>query len=351
MEVNEGLDRLQFKNQLTEVRDKLLQKNYQEKYVTELLAPAYNLLEDSGFWHLQDNGLAVFMNDENITYYRLPVSFIPENYVGNGYVLDPLLIFFREEGAFYTLALSQKKVQLFKNSRYHFEEIDLPASTPKTVDEILSLYEFTKRTIQGKNIGTGTIFHSHTDSFDNDQYTLEFFRQVDEGVNEALRDKEKIPMILYAVDSMQALYHKANSYPNLMQEGVNGNPDHLLDQEIFEKSIAQMRPELLKPLKKKSETYKAFAGTGKTSYMPEEIVREAQAGRIDTLFIEENNHLWGTYDEKTKEVKIGNRSQKGNISLATKAAAYTIDSGGFVYEVPTEEMPEPGQPMVAVYRY
>src|SRR5690606_9593921 len=119
MEVNEGLDRLQFKNQLTEVRDKLLQKNYQEKYVTELLAPAYNLLEDSGFWHLQDNGLAVFRSYDNITYHRLPVSFIQENYVGNGYVLDPLLIFCREEGASYTLALSQKKVQLFKNSRYH----------------------------------------------------------------------------------------------------------------------------------------------------------------------------------------------------------------------------------------
>src|SRR6478736_6982531 len=68
MEVNEGLDWLQFKNQLTEVRDKLLEKNYQEKYVTELLAPAFNLLNDTSFWHLQDNGLAVFMNDENISY-------------------------------------------------------------------------------------------------------------------------------------------------------------------------------------------------------------------------------------------------------------------------------------------
>lgn len=109
MEVNEGLDWLQFKNQLTEVRDKLLKKNYQEKYVTELLAPGFNLLNDTGFWHLQDKGLAVFMNDENIRYFRLPVSFEAENYVGNAFVLDPLFIFFREEGKFYTMALSQKK--------------------------------------------------------------------------------------------------------------------------------------------------------------------------------------------------------------------------------------------------
>lgn len=351
MEVNEGLDWLQFKNQLTEVRDKLLKKNYQEKYVTELLAPAFNLLNDTGFWHLQDKGLAVFMNDENISYFRLPVSFEAENYVGNAFVLDPLFIFFREEGKFYTLALSQKKVKLFRNSRYHFEEISLPSSVPQNIDEILSQYEFTKRNIQGKNVGGGTIFHSHTDSFFNDQYALEFFRQVNTGVNEALRDEEKLPLVLFAVDNMHSVYQKANSYPNLFKEGVNGNPDHLLDEEIFEKSMNVMRSEMLKPLKKKIDTYNAFAGTGKTSYAIDEIVREAQAGRIDTLFIEKNNHLWGTFNEQSKETKMGKASDKDSTSLTTKAAAFTIENGGFVYEVSAEEMPEAGKPMVAVFRF
>jgi hypothetical protein len=112
-----------------------------------------------------------------------------------------------------------------------------------------------------------------------------------------------------------------------------------------------MRAEMLKPLKKKIETYNAFAGTGKTSYAIDEVVREAQAGRVDTLFIEKNNHLWGTYDEQSKETKMGKASDKDSTSLTTKAAAYTIENGGFVYEVSPEEMPEAGQPMVAVFRY
>src|SRR5687768_6970795 len=89
IEVNEGMDRIAFKNQLYEVKENLIRNGEPENYIDRLLRPAFELYDKIDFWHNLAQGIACFITEGVFKIYRLKCSFKPFTNTGQSFFLLP----------------------------------------------------------------------------------------------------------------------------------------------------------------------------------------------------------------------------------------------------------------------
>lgn len=202
----------------------------------QMLASAEQVLDNSQFWQHQSDGLVTFMAADLCRFYRLPLPFQELAVVTDRFPLKPLLPLLRSHGRFYVLALRQNEVRLLQCTRQVVTTVELEG-IPKSMAEALK-YDDPERQLQfrtGTPPGTGrrpAIFHGHGVGIDDAKDNiLRYFRQVDHGWRALLRG-EQAPLVLASVDYLLPIYREATTYAHLMDEGVSGNPEGRLAQEL-----------------------------------------------------------------------------------------------------------------------
>ena len=76
--------------------------------------------------------------------------------------------------------------------------------------------------------GARALFHGVGDGAeDRQRQVLQYFQRVDRALREVLVG-ERAPLVVAAARHRQALYHKANAYPRLLDQGVDGNPRDMI---------------------------------------------------------------------------------------------------------------------------
>ena len=173
---------------------------------------------------------------------------------------------------------------------------------------------------------------------------------LDEGVKKITSDS-KAPLVLSCIDRLYALYAEANTYHNLYDKHLSGDPEFKKDDKRHQESWMLVEEYFQRPQFNKINKFKELFHTQKTSYEIDAIVNAALNGKIDTLFIEEGGDVFGIYDKKDNEVSIDEKHEINNVSLANLAAVQTFEQGGEVYFLPPEQMPVKESPMNAVFRY
>ena len=93
-------------------------------------------------------------------------------------------------------------------------------------------------------------------------------------------------------------------------------------------------------------------GTGKTAIGIVEILPKAFEGKIDTLFCENPEDIFGTYKIENDTIKATESEENDTaISLMNLAAIKTFLNGGTVYLLDKEDMPNTNSKINALYRY
>jgi hypothetical protein len=365
-EANDGTDILSLKNQVLDIKYQMQEKGHQEKEIEKFLMPFYDLMSDTLFWKYQDEGLAIFRTNDLFQYYRLPKNFKPESFLGKKFILNQLFSLLVGNGEFFLLAISQEDTRFFKADMYTLEEITHEAEVPTTIDSTLKYYEYQRQWQKGTSgnviIGTSAaspngspgsvIFHGHggeTESFND--YIFEYLRYVNDKILKTL-NKHQLPLLIAGVDYMLPIYKRANTYSKLIPESIKGNFDKTNDGELHPKAKEIMQKYFYdKKLKKHIEKYSEFSGTGKATANLDKILPSAKGGRIETLFIEENTHIWGNHKED--KIEIDKDKSYNAICLLNEAAIHTINNSGEVYLLPKMQMPknDTNSPIVAIYRY
>ena len=336
-------DPVRWKNLLREAEEYLKASGLRASETKELLGPAHKLLADPSFWKNQSDGLAFFLSPKLVRSYRLPTAFAELAMVAKRFHIKPLLPLLRENGRFYVLAISQNRVRLLQGTYSSVHEVDLK-NVPASLAEAMQFHDkdepllFHTRTAGGTG-SWGAIFHGHgvgIDDFKDD--LLRYFRQVDRGLHELLRN-EHAPLVLAAVKYLWPIYREANRYPHLLEHGIAGNPDRLGVKELHEKAWAIVQPYFHQTQKKAADFYAQLAGTGRTSNDLEEIVRAAHQGHLELLFVAQGKEQWGTFDASSGKVTVHDQAEPGDEDLLNFAALHTLGHGGKVYVVGSEEVP------------
>jgi hypothetical protein len=352
-------DPIRLKNLLAEAEEHLLTRGLRTPEAKELLEPAGRLLQDGLFWQRQSDGLAIFLSPEAFRYYRLPFDFEELVIATDRFHIKPLLPLLSGDGRLYVLALSQNEVRLLQGTRYSVSDVDLDGA-PKSLAEALRYndpekrFQFHTSTITPGGKGQRpAIFHGHgvASADDPKDYILRYFHRVDEGLRDLLRD-EQAPLVLAGVDYLFPIYREANTYPHLVDEGIEGNPEELRAEELHERAWAIVQPLFLAAQKEAVVRYRQLAGAGseQASNDLKEVVPTAYHGRVETLFVAVGLQQWGTFDPATNAVQLHREVKPGDEDLLDFAAVHTLLNGGIVYAVGPEKVPGEAA-LAAVFRY
>lgn len=346
-------DRIRYRNLLSQVDKRLLEKGIRTPDVKKMMEGAEKVALDPAFWRGQSDGLAVFFNGHSLYTYRLPLPFEELVVISDRFHLKPLLPFFSSDGQFYILALSQNQVRLLKGSRYTVDEIELE-NLPKSLREALPYEQFERQlqfhTGTPSGIGErGGVFHGHDPREDDKQRILRWFHKINDELTRMLSE-EHAPVVLAGVDFLFSLYEEANSYPNLLKEGVAGNPDELKPAELHNRAWQVVQPTFSEAQHKAAAQYQKLAGSGSATADIKEALLAAHHGRVETLFVKLGVHVWGVFDAEADQVTVHEQAEQGDLDLLDLAAAETLLKGGEVYAVESDEMPAQ-RVVAAIFRY
>lgn len=348
-------DPIRLKNLLGEAERRLVEYGLRAPEAKELLDDARALLDEPPFWQYQNQGLAVYLRPGMLDTYRLPLQVEDLVVVGERFHLKPLMALLSMDGQFYLLAVSQNAVRLLQGTRYTVSQVELE-HVPASLAEALR-YEEPERQLQfhtetGQRAGRrGAMFFGQgvTGEEAHKDEILRFFQQLDRGLHEVLRN-EQVPLVLAAVDYLQALYREANTYPHLMEEGVTGNPEERSPKELHEAAWELLEPRLHQVAERTAAEYERLLGTGKASSSLKEVVPAAHHGRVASLFVPLGEQVWGTYEPSTEAVELHDDMQTGDEDLLDLTAVSTLLTGGAVFPVEPGEVPGDGR-VAAVFRY
>jgi hypothetical protein len=350
-EVEQGAIRL--KNLLKKAEELVISGGMRPVEARALLAPVQRLIADDFFWQHQKDGLALFLSPDFFEHYRVSLNLGERVVVTRRFHLKPLLPLLTFDSSFYVLGLSQNRVRLFEGGLDHVHELELE-SLPENIAETLRFDDAEKQlqfhTRTSGIAGRPAVFHGHgLDGSEDKDAVLRYFREVDKGLRTFLNNSSN-PLVLAGVEYYFPLYREANTYPNLVDDGITGSPDLTSPDDLHQQAWGIVEPLFTESRKKALSRYHDLKGTGRTRNEVGAIVPAAYHGRVDTLFVRQGGQLWGSYKRDEDRVQVDKEQTSENEDLLDLAAVQTLLNSGATYILAQDQMPD-GAEAAAILRY
>lgn len=346
-------DKIRFKNLLNEVSQELKNRGLRDNEIEHLLRPLESFRDESPNWQNLSEGLVLFRSKDHFEVNQFPAEFDEIAVVSHRYHLKPLIPLLNGNGLYYLLSLSQNKVKLYEGTRYSMTDIDddfLPESLVKAlqIDEFVESQQFHTGAQATTGGGRAAIFHGQ--GTDSDQKVLieQFFRQVNKELTNFLDDR-RVPLVLAGVEYLHPIYAEVNTHEGLIEKGVRGNPDSFSLDELHERSWSAVKDVFEQEQHTAAAQFEDLKSSEKTLTGVEEVVRAAVQGRIDTLFVSLNEHVWGRYDTHEDEIRLENPGQTAE-DLLDLAAVKTLFQSGKVFGMHRNDIPD-GHQLAAIVRF
>jgi len=352
-EQNDHLAQDNLKHCIKEVTNKLKKHQLSENEIKKYLNPIEKLLTNTEMWRNPSNGLALFLNKNGLTHYKLPLNFKTQTYVANHFYLLPLLQIFHNNGDYYVLELSQDYVQLYEATKYGFNNLFVEDFAPTNLENAVG-FDYKQKMLQfrsGQNAFTSGSFHGHGEGKDDDKKEIEtFLRAINKGINKLIINK-KAPLIIAGTNALFNMYQQTNTYPNLYKTNISGDSEFKNKNLLHANSWKLIKPYFEIEQNEKINQFSELYHTPKISYDTSDIILSSFDGKIDTLFIERGKDFFGAVNTESRNVHIDSEREIQNGSLVNSSAINTFLKGGKVYVLPKEKMPIKGKILNAIYRF
>ncbi|MGI8892697.1 MAG: hypothetical protein ACR2GN_04475 [Bacteroidia bacterium] len=362
-QVNEGEDWINYKSALQRVENQLQSSGMKGDKIKELLKPAKNLLDETTYWHNMSDGLAVFIAHGYFYKTEVPVPFEHHEHINKRFYLKPLVPLLTGEGKFYLLAIAKGSVKFFTCYHHAIEQLELGNLVPKDMEEALR-YDDPEKSLQfhsgsgrgevGPTGGTirGAMYHGHGGLDDVEKVNLErYLNLVDKGIVKLISGEET-PLVLAGVDYLVPIYKKVTNYNNLYPDAVFGNPEHIPMAELHEMAQNIIEPHFNSRKEEARLKYDETKHTERASDELAEVIPAAFYGRVDSLFVNKNKEIYGTFNkENNKLILHGESKEEGDIELLNEAAIHTILNSGTVFLEDEDSIPGNHREIAAILRY
>ena len=350
-------DPIRLRNLIRVAEEKLVANGMRAAEARVMLRPASELLTDNLFWRQQSDGLALFLDSDTFFHYRVPLGLKEEVGVGERYYIKPLVPMLNICGWYYVLAISQDDVRLLQCTATGSLRIDL-GDMPRNIEEALRLESpdryvqyHAARQVGGVNMGrvSGVQTGTPTRASIMKENLPRFFDIINKHVMQILKN-ENAPLVLAGVDYLHGVYQKANTYRNLLTEGIMGSPEGLTDTVLREQSWPVVKPYFDQAKKEAEAEYRKSAGTGLTAAGLEDVIPAAYHGRVRFLFLRENATAWGRFDPDSDAVSVNSQPEASDDDLIDLAVFQTLSHAGTIYVLEREDMPDV-EPVSAILRF
>ncbi len=346
------------KNLLAQAREKLAALDLSADRIDTILAPAAELLEDFDFWQHQEQGLALFLSDDGMQEFQLPVTVDELAVVGPGYHIVPLLPLQEQDAEFVILAMTADETRAFKATRFSITSMqvaDMPASV-EALDEIpdyegsLQSGGYGRPNTGGKNMPKTQVYGDSPEEWRKGRL-VEFARRTAAALAAHLA-RQPVGLVIIADAEIGGQLMKADALKSLIVGSVEANPASMDEAGLHMSALAVMQPIHDTAKAKQLEVLESLAGRKDATVCtdPADLLSAAYHGRVDQLFLAEGGAIAGRFDDETATAELTEGPEADTRDLPNLAACLTLQNGGSVRILAQGVLPE-DDAMVAILRY
>ena len=348
-------DVIRYKNLVRQVEESLTEK-YPDADVRKLLKPFHTLAGDSDFWNHNSIGIGVLCAPGLFEVIRLQTPVKELVIVADNFHTKPLRHYLQSADRYQVLTLTMDDIHLFEGNRHSLLEIALPDDFPKTITKALG-EELTNEHITAASYGgvsgeSSSMHHGQGGKKDEVGIDAErFFRIAAAAVEDRYSQPGGLPLLLAALPEHHHLFGQVNKNPHLLDKGIEINPQSVSIEKLAEMSWEVMQPVYLKKLEALAGKYHQAISGGLGSDDIEEVTEAAEAGRVDTLFIEAHRVIAGRLRNKvTGTYQVTDNTQPMLDDQLDDVGVLVYKMGGTVVIIPKEQMPA-DKGLAAIFRY
>ena len=358
-EVNEGEDWINYKSALQRVENSMEKRGMKGDKIKVMLKDAKALLDETTYWHHMSDGLAVYIADDFFYKTEVPVNFEAYEHINNRFFLKPLIPLLTGDGKFYVLSIAKGGVNFYEAYQYSIQSIELGNIVPGDIEEALR-FDDPEQSLQfhsgASRTGTanlrGAMFHGQGGLDDVEKVNIErYLNVVDKGIVSMIHGEET-PLVLAGVDYLIPIYKKISNYKYVYPDAVTGNVEHIPMAELHEMAQKVIEPHFRLKKEEARRRYNETKHTDRASDELSEVIPASFYGRIDTLFLNRNKEIFGTFNKENNELIVhGESPENGDIELLNEAAVKTILNSGMVYLEDESVIPGKHKELAALLRY
>ncbi len=345
---------VRFKNLLGKIRETMDRRGFGKSQIESRVGGAEELLRNESWWQHQGHGLAWFADDSGSRAYRLPVD-VEERYtLGPHHFLRPLITVPQENRRFFLLAVSQKRVRLFRGDRFRIDHLE-PDDLPSDLRSALNIDEFVQSLQQHstapREIAGDMTFHGQGGAgmeVQKRDEILPFFRQIDHAFRSHFGE-ERLPLLFAGVDYLFPIFREASSYTPLVDHPIEGNPDERKPEELQRKAMEVFRAEFDEVIAESVANYHREIGRQEAGADAISILAAARDGLVDSLMLSDGDARWVIESSEGGTLRDVDPESEGAFELGNEAAVWTLRTGGRVLSCPRDKMPD-GHTMAALFR-
>jgi hypothetical protein len=349
-------DVIRLRNLLREAERQLAARGLSDRTIGNRLDPIRRRIDSRQLPRRGGVSLALFLDGEEEHSLELPFSVPAFVWCGERFHVKPLFAVTDAPPTVYVLALSQRRVDLFRIDDDHVVPVPL-RDAPRDFADAMK-FDDPERQLQyhsGAPPRAGgqrdAIFHGHGTAADDAQQKkrlLEYCRMIDAALVARLQD-EKAPLVLAAAEPLRSIYRVANSHRGLLDASVEGNPDEVHEDELRRRVREHIRGGGPDALAEEVQRFHAAEPHQLAVRELRTVLAAAHQGRLRTLFVSLHDHVWGRFDPATELVQLRKEREPTDEDLLDAAAAQCAATGGRVFAAESRTLPD-GQVISAVLR-
>ncbi len=349
---------IRLKNLIRKAEEKLQQLHADKGLIESLTKPLREFQQDTRFLQSMKSGAIFFSGPDFFQYHLLPVEVQESAVISDRFYTKPLIYLSTYNTSYYLLALSKHEVSLYKADRFSLTKVDVP-DLPENMETYLrfdddreQLQYHTGTPPQGEK--RAAVYHGQgvgSDKGQEKERSTRYIQGVEQAVSRALSEK-KLPLVLFTVDYLEAIYRKENSYEHLVKESaVHGSPDRLNHDELLREGWKTAEKIAEQRILDAVQDFHNERDDNKTIGALKDVVPAAYSGRVQTIFVSYEDLIWGAFDEESTVAEAFDEWRPGAVELLDAAVRFTwLNGGGNTYVLAKEHMPRNAE-IAVVYRY
>ncbi len=313
--------------------------------VAKLVEPLTAMSTEEALSAEHADAYCIFRSPRSLHCFAVRTAVETEWHAEERFAVSPILAHLDYRQAYLLLALAEKRIRLLRCEGADVATVPIPEGVPESVAEFM---HDEHPGDHGKNHFAGVRFGSEVAREKSGHFRRDFMKAIDRGLQPLLR-AQGLPLVLAGVEEETAAFSAVSNYPELLPEPVQMSPDGGATDIELAKAAKQVMKRWSNAAEKQALAEFANAGQGRHCTEYGQILKAANAGQVQHLFIERGARMNGDARHLA-----GLGAAEGYVyrsdDLMNAAAVDVLLHKGMVWLMEPEQMPV-AVVMAAVLRY
>lgn len=303
-------------NAIQKAKNLLINSAWPKDQIKQLTVKLESLPERIDHIRLQD-GLAIFISPNILKMHLLPFKVKEKVMLGKKFEIRDIVYFNQFLEPYYLLALSKKRMRLFKGRGRDLQEITNNDFPRQYVEE----YEYATPSI-GSSSSAGLKAFERDKSIVQETRLNAFIRQADDTLNKYLKDDTRL--FIAGVEEELVNFEQVSHHLNKIAGKITGNYDHDATHPLAETAWKKTKESILLSQKDLLEKLKEDVGKKTVVDGIREVWKKAKEGKGLLLLLEKDYDVTA-YADPVDDSKISLTPPVGSYEIITDAADDLIE--------------------------